>query len=293
MSAPYNYWLVRYVPDVARGERVNVAVIVGRDGGDWAIRVVSDLRRASRIGGDASVLRPWLQRLERSIDDYLSPPLEFFAGEDHPRVTQAWVQLLSHRFNNVLQISRAAPVEAASAIDGIEFLFPMLVATPAPVARSTTRTRLVSNLGDLYERTAGLALGSTLIRRPRTMTGRQRGQFDFAVVDHQVDQLSTAFAFDVRNVDLLEHELQSWNFIVSRLRADGAEIAETLSQTRQIVDPEVVIAVAYQEPTYSADARHHDVFGAALEAWNTLGVRAVPSSELDSIALEARRLVDA
>ena len=45
MNGAYLYWLVRDVPDVVRGEQVNVAVIVGQDGGDWAIRVAPDLRR--------------------------------------------------------------------------------------------------------------------------------------------------------------------------------------------------------------------------------------------------------
>ncbi len=290
MSAAYLYWLVRYVPDVARGERVNVAVVVGRDGGDWAIRVAPDLRRASRLGGDASALRPWLERLERSIHDFEHPPLDLFATSD-VRVSRSWLELLSHRFNNVLQVSPAAPVEATSALDGVEFLYPVLVATPAPVHRSRTRARLVTDMADLFVRTGNFEMGNTLIRRPAARIGRQRGRFDFAVVDGGVDQLSHAFAFDVRDTDALEQELQSWNFIVSRLRQDGATIG-TASQP-MAADADVPIAVAYQEPVGRSDSRRDDVFAAALEAWAGLEIQAVPSTQLELIAQEARELVSA
>ncbi|KJL49368.1 hypothetical protein RS84_00076 [Microbacterium hydrocarbonoxydans] len=290
MEEPYLYWLVRYVPDVARGEQVNVAVIVGRDGGDWAIRVVPNLRRASRLGGDASGLRPWLESIERSVHDYEHPPLALFARADAPTIGRAWLELLSHRFNNVLQVSAPAPVEAASAKDGVDFLYPALVASPTAAARSQTRTRMVQNLAELYVRTGSLELGSSLLRRPKARLGRQRGRFDFAVVDGRVDQLSQAFAFDVRDSETLEQELQSWNFIVSRLRTDGGVV---LSGTSELpASEDVSVSAAYQEPRPGADARTVDVFEAALEAWQSLGVHAVPSTQLDRIAIEARELLN-
>ncbi|GAA3773870.1 hypothetical protein GCM10022240_27170 [Microbacterium kribbense] len=289
MSTAYLYWLVRYVPDVARGEQVNVAVIVGRDDGDWAIRVAPDMRRASRLGGDASTLRPWLDRLQRSINDYERPPLELFASPDDVRVTRSWLELLSHRFNNALQISSASPVEADSAADGANFLFPLLVATPEPIRRSQTRTRIVSNLTELYERTAQLEIGESLLTRPRAAIGRQRGQFDFAVVDDQVDQLSQVFAFDVRDADVLERQLQSWNFVVSRLRNDGADI--TAQHTTAHANSDVAIAVAYQEPPAGHSEQHAEVFAAALEAWEGLDIHAIPSTQLEQIPRQARELV--
>lgn len=290
MNGAYLYWLVRYVPDVVRGERVNVAVIVGRDGGDWAIRVAPDLRRASRLGGDARGLRPWLDELAQTIHDFEHPPLQLFADPQEVRVSRAWLELLSHRFNNVLQVSPATPVMAQSAREGVDFLFPLLVATPAPVARSRTRARMVHDLGQLYERTANLETRGSLLRGPRAFVGRQRGRFDFAVVDDHVDQLSHAFAFDVRDTDVLERELQSWNYIVSRLRDDGASITQGGRSLAAAED--VPVAVAFQEPS-RRDARVADVFEAAIEAWAGLGVVAVPSTELDSIARDALELVTA
>ncbi|WP_341933446.1 DUF3037 domain-containing protein [Microbacterium sp. LWO14-1.2] len=291
MNEPYLYWLVRYVPDVARGERVNVAVIVGRDGGDWAIRSAPNLRRASRIGGDAQAIRPWLESLERSVRDYEHPPLALFASLEPQTVSRAWLSLLSHRFNNTLQLSSPAPVEAVSAEDAAGFLYSVLVATPDISPRSKTRTRLVQHLSDLYLRTSSLELGESLLRRPRALVGKQRGRFDFAVVDDHVDQLSHAFAFDVKDTDSLEQELQSWNFVVTRLRDSGAIVAA--GQEERTAESDVPVSVVFQEPPRSADSRTWDVFDAALEAWRTLGVDAVPGSEMDRIAVEARDLFHA
>lgn len=289
MNAPYQYWLVRYVPDVARGERVNVAVIAGRDGGDWAIRVVQDLKRASRLGGEAGALRPWLESLESTVSHYQNPPLSLFGGDRVERLSTAWVELLSHRFNNVLQISEAAPVLADSARAAADFLFPILVAAPKTTKRSRTRTRLVSNMNEFYLSTGEFETGRNLLRRPFATIGRQRGRFDFAVLSGDVGQLSQAFAFDVRDSDLLEQEIHSWNYIVSKLRNDGGVLTNGQSSAPS-VPADVPISVVYQEPN-SLDSRHQDMFAAALEAWTDLEVRAVPSAELDQVAIEASRLV--
>lgn len=284
--------MIRYVPDVARGEQVNVAVIAGRDGGDWAIGVVPDLRRASRLGGDASALRPWLDRLDATIREYQAPPLELFDSVEQRQLNSAWVGLISHRFNNTLQVSDPVPVVARSAQSAVDFLFPVLIAAPATIKRSRTRTRLLGDMNDFYLRTADLEAGTSLLRRPLASIGRQRGRFDFAVVNDAVGQLSQVFAFDVRDTDALEQELHSWNYIVTRLRQDSGEVrGSSLVPIR--VPSTVPISVVYQTPDEARDNRRDDVFFAAMEAWAELDVRAVPSEQLDQVAREARSLVGA
>lgn len=45
----YQYWLIRYVPNAVRGEFVNIGVLVGMDGKDWALRTVDSFTRASLL----------------------------------------------------------------------------------------------------------------------------------------------------------------------------------------------------------------------------------------------------
>lgn len=111
---------------------------------------------------------------------------------------------------------------------------------------------------------------------------------ELAVNNGAVEQLSQAFAFDVRDADELERQLQSWNFVVSRVRQDGAAMGAD-PKARRAIPSDVPIAIAFQEPR-SPSARINDVFEAAQDAWSSLAVQAVPASQLDTIAREVRDL---
>lgn len=281
------------MPDVARREFVNVAVIVGRDGADWAIQSAPDLRRVSRLGGSATALRPWLVRFESALRDHESPPFGMFADPEAPVVSRAWLELVSHRYNNALQLSDVAPIMAESAIEGASFLYETFIAIPEPRRRTLTRRRLVQDLSSLYRSSAPPTSRWDLLPSPRAMVGRQRGRFDFAVVDDRVvpdrvDQLSQVFAFDLRDIDALERDIQAWNFIARTIRDHGATIAR---ERRPVpVSTDVQIAVAYQVPEV-VDGQRGDVIGAALEAWDELNIRAFPSSQMQEIARDAAALV--
>ena len=56
------YSIIRFVPNPATGERVNLGVVVGSDErNEWAIRRVHDLRRARHL--DDAGLLPELRKL--------------------------------------------------------------------------------------------------------------------------------------------------------------------------------------------------------------------------------------
>ena len=46
----YHYSVLRFVPDSARDEGINLGIVAGDDeAGDWELRVLSNLRRAKAI----------------------------------------------------------------------------------------------------------------------------------------------------------------------------------------------------------------------------------------------------
>lgn len=287
----YRYWLIRYVPDAARGEFVNVGIVVGNDRADWALRRVHSLRRASRLGGNASTLEPWLTRIERLITDHQNPPL-FGSLVERP-LSSGWMGHLSGRLNNAIQISDATPIEADSAEEAASFLFPFLVAETSARPAARTRARLISDLRDHYLFDANLMSGQGLLQRPRARVGRQRGRFDFAVLSDEVNQLSQVWSFDVKDTDRLEQEIQSWSFLVERLRNDGGELFAKGDNglISDAIGPAVPISVVYQEPRGAVSAERSDVYLAAREAWNLLSVTAVPSDQLNRVAENARDLI--
>ncbi|HEX3678792.1 MAG TPA: DUF3037 domain-containing protein [Galbitalea sp.] len=285
----YKYWLVRYVPDTVHGEFVNVGIIVGAEGRDWAFRRAHSVRRANRLGGNVAQIEPWLSRITQSIADYQAPPLELFASKDSRPVDTSWAAHSRARLNNSLQLGEPTPIEAESAADAAELLFQILVGDDVRSSRVATRRRLVSELHRSYELIE--ATSAQVVQRPRARVGKQRGRFDFAVFGDEVDQLSQVWSFDVRDLDNLEQEMQSWSYLVTRLRADGGELmGRQGSLFAPKIDNEVEISVVYQEPVAQTSERQ-DLFLAAQESWAQLKVKAVPSTQLERVALQARELV--
>jgi hypothetical protein len=284
----YTYWLLRYVPDTLRGEMVNIGVLVGRDGGDWALRRVSSFRRAGRLGGDASRVRPWLEWLEHQIDAYQQPTLDTFAAESIEALSAARIHRLQTRLNNSIQISEPTSVQGESASATADFLYQFLVSEAAIPTRSTTRRKLVSQLREQYEQVALEDIGRSLETRPQANVGLQRGRFDFAVVNEEVTQLSQVWSFDLADTEKLEQDIHAWSFLVTRLRDSGGSLGPRSGLKGRRIGSGVPISAVYQTPTGRRQHQEQiDVFSAAQEAWTRLDVNLVPSAELDRVAQDA------
>ncbi|MFB6489557.1 DUF3037 domain-containing protein [Xanthomonas perforans] len=284
----YHYWLIRHVPDPLRGERVNLGVLVGQDGGDWALRRVRSYRRANLIGGDASQSADWLRSLEAETHETREPTLELFSDDAHRPLTVARIEGLRPRLNNVLQLSESDIVTGDSAGSTADFLFRVLVSESHAPRRSNTRQRLVRVLRDTYGQ-LGTDSRSHIEERPVAHAGRQRGRFDFAVLDGQVEQLSHVWSFDLKDIDKLEQEIQAWNYLVTRIRNDGGWLSPNagsghseLLPLNSMLPGEVPIVSLFQVPG-DQTARSLDAFEAAKEAWAELGVRAVDSADVDNV----------
>ena len=294
----YNYWLLRYVPDTLRGERINLGVLVGRDGGDWALRRVRSFARANRLGGDAARVAPWLDWLAREIEDYQAPPLLAepaegygqnwsLAGSDAEAFSSARVRRLQSRLNNSIQISDPTAVEGESAQSTAAFLFNFLVSEMSISPRSTTRRRLVAELRQQYEAVALVDVGRTLETRPIANVGLQRGRFDFAVVNDEVNQLSQVWSFDLSDTEKLEQDIHAWSYLVTRIRDDGGNLGRRNGLHGRRIGSDVPITAVYQTPAHYKKNAQMDVFHAAREAWSDLNVNLVPSEELDRVAKDA------
>jgi hypothetical protein len=291
MTHSYTYWLLRYVPDSIRGEMVNIGVLVGRDGGDWSLRRVRSYRRANRLGGDASRVDPWLTALEYEIRSIMNSELELFRDSSQEPLSSARIHRMRLRLNNSIQIGEPAAVQGETAAETAGFLFDFLVSESAIPQRSTTRRRLVGQLRDQYEQIAQLDVGSTLRSRPQARVGRQRGRFDFAVVNNEVQQLSQVWSFDLADTDRLEQEIHAWSFLVTRLRNDGGHLGGPKAHPTELlpfgISTDVAISAVVQVPSERRVSDRFDVFLAAQDAWRDLDIEVVPSTEMGRVAREA------
>jgi hypothetical protein len=141
----YQYWIIRFVPDVARGEFANIGIVCGRDDGDWAVEFdTKSIRSRGHFSTDLRELSVWVSWFVRAVtgED---------AGSGPPSVSSGWLEHLRSRQANSVQFAEPSPVEATTAREAVGILFPLLVARPPLRSHSQglTRRRLRAQVRDL------------------------------------------------------------------------------------------------------------------------------------------------
>jgi hypothetical protein len=192
------------------------------------------------------------------------------------------------RMNNIVQISDARPVLASSAEEAANLAFElMIVDTDTPV-NHRSRTRVIHKLRDAFELRPGLA--QHLAKSRRASVGSQGTNIDFAVKNRHVHQMSQVWAFDVKDTQRLQTNIQAWNYLLGLLRTDGGRLSAKPGQPGVEIPRSVEINAVFTPPDTSAGEEQFEI---AEDGWNRLGVQVVPSSSADSIVDEAERLLHA
>ncbi|MEB0286783.1 hypothetical protein QN345_00175 [Cryobacterium sp. 10I1] len=113
----------------------------------------------------------------------------------------------------------------------------------------------------------GFRLGHDLFVQPQAIIGKQRGSFDVVRTQRLVERVTNVWAFNVATLEPLEREIQSWNFLVSRLRQDGASLR--IAGNRELaLAPDTPVEVIYDPLRSQSDRQWRtDIFEAAIEAW--------------------------
>ena len=287
----YHHWIVRYVPDPVRGEFVNIALLVGKDGADWAFRAVSNLRRATRLGGDPTAASYWLRELERMVtrlnDSPAAKPEPALAAlaDSGEHISAAIVARLAGRLNNAVQISAPHPVIADSAQIGLEMLFDHLVADPKVRQRTQFSTRVNHFVLRQFQQ-AGIE--ATVQPRPQILVGNVPRTASFAVTDAQVEQITNAWSFNLQDMDNVSTQVQAWAGHMHRLQKHGG-IMEVRGRPPLTVPRGVQLRVVYEEPMSEAGK---DALQIAQEIWSDIdGFVAYPESRQIQLVEDARRLV--
>ncbi|MCW1250647.1 DUF3037 domain-containing protein [Acaricomes phytoseiuli] len=250
----YRYWIVRYVPSVIRGEFVNIGLLVGRDGADWAFRHVQHLRRASRLGGDPTAASYWIKELDRralatanyQLNNGFSHSL--FPGESDQIFTEVGVESLRVRLNNLVQFSDASTVVAESAAKAVEMLYDALVEDPDVSSKKQFRTRVSLSL----ERQLSKALnGSRHLRIDRHSTASMdtgSSRVDLSISGERVEQLTRAWSFNNQNILSIDNEIRSWAYSIERIQRKGGRLLTNKGQEFE-VPPTVKFNVIYESPS--------------------------------------------
>lgn len=281
----YFYWTLQWVPDVVRGEFVNIGVLVGEERGrDWAFRHVSSFQRANSIGGDAGRAQSYLNALRDRVAKTMLPPSAMW--EARP-LSFADVESTRAHQSNSLRLAPPRRVVAASAEAALELVYPLMVEEPPVSRRLRTRDRVVRTFRQELERSLPLE-DLTYAWDARATAGSQRGRFDVVLQNDERAQLGHAWSFQARDAAKTAESTAAWAWFIERFRTEGATIL-TAPKQALLLPRQTHVIVVHDEPT--SDEQHAN-YRAALEAWRKLDIEARPTAEVRSAAEDVREHLD-
>jgi len=259
--------VVRFVPDNARGEFVNVGVIVvpaltaPASTDRLEFRCVSDFKRARAIDDRRS-----LGNVHEFFEDLARQPR---AGFDADRLF-----VMHASMHNAIQLTSPLPVLADSAGTALDLVWGDLVAeVKTSRAAYTPRTSAVAHMRHSY-REAFAADGSPVVEKARVMVGSHALRVDHDVANGKVLEITHAFSFQIPKAEDLVDRVRSWGFVVQQLRSDGGRL---LLEKRQVevgrnVDINVINIPPIDGPAESVYEEAQSVFKqvrASQHDWNS------------------------
>lgn len=289
----YQYWVVRYVPDPIRGEFINIALLVGNDGKDWAFRQAANLNRANRLGGDPAIAKYWLNELASMVQSLqntkVSPePILSLVADSAENLSAGVVARLAARLNNAVQISGPYPLEATSASSGMSMLFEHLVEDPEVKSRERFGTRVSSYVSRELQRALPDGSRTAFRSRPQILVGAIPRTANFAIADSSVAQITNTWSFNLADVDKVSTEIQAWVAHMNRLRQRGG-VLEAKNTPPLTIPADVQLRVVYEEPRLATSL---PALRIAKEVWAEVpNLVAYPESEQDLLVKDALAVV--
>ena len=278
------YSLVRFVPDPARGEFINIGAVVGdEEAGEWDARIISNHKRAKGIdlGGRWSAALTFVGEL----DDRLAAGDEFPGTERATPLTLAELERMAAEMNNLVQLTAPAPVVAANADEALDLIFDQLIVDPARASfRFAKKNQAQASTRAAYRR-HDLPAG-TVRERAAVTSGVFDERFDFVVHNGRAVQLVQCWSFQLPNQEELAAQVKSWSWVVHELRKQGGvlEAGQTSVEVPADLD---VFAVAI-EPEPGADAPAYEEARAAFEEND---VRELGLSQAEQVGARAAQLL--
>ncbi len=274
------YSAIRFVPDPARGEFVNFGVVVGSDEtGEWDVRVAGNQKRARRI--DDNGVLPVLLQFTNELGKQVDRAEEFYLLENSS-MSEAWLTKAWQECNNVVQFSRPAPIAANSLEEALGLMFGKLVVDPESSALAYKRkTTAVSALRRAYVE-VGIKKGAHLFESTTVQAEKHAENFDFAVANGKVVQLSQAWSFQLPNQKELSESIKSFAWTVAHVRKSGG-VALTPQGNSIEVPRNVDVAALFIPPT-----KAREVFDEAGAAFNEVRVELVEIGHETELSARAR-----
>ena len=282
------YSLVRFVPDPAKGEFVNVGAIVGSElSSEWQFRQVSNPARARALDEERSLDLVWAfcNRVGADIDRFEDSLCSLF--ESDVELSEDWLENLHTQHRNIVQLSPPAPMVAESADEALDRLFSQMIVDSTRHRQSTvTKQGVLAAMRRAYG-SCGLHKNDGFVERGRLSASDHSIPVDFAVVKGQVVQLVQTWSFQSADQQSLAQQVRSWGWVVHRTRKQGGQLDASGVEGCD-VDPDVAIRAVYVPPAPDGNA---DAYRGALDVFRETAIEHRPIDQVGDVAEEARRLL--
>ncbi len=279
---PYSYTMLRFVPDSARGEFVNIGAIAGSDEtGDWEMRLIQNPRRAKAID-DQHRLGIALSFAD-VVQEHISA-VERLPGLGPEPMSTELLRRWSADLNNVVQGSAPAPIVAESAEGALDIVFSELVVDPAARRfRFEKKHRAVGATSQAYRNHN--VPDDAFAQRVHVESGPYDRTFDFAVFNGRVVQLVQCWSFQLPDQAELAEEVSAWAWIVHELRMRGGRLV--LPDRSLAVPSGDELEVASVSIPPAAGQVGQRAYEAANAAFGEIHVRHVSVEHADEVASSA------
>lgn len=278
----FQFSLIRFVPDVARGEFVNIGAIAGSEAaGEWELRLIGNLTRAKALD-DRGVLAKAFE-WAAGLEDHLIAVDQLPGADQAEPMTFALLQRQSVDMQNIVQVSTPAPIAAESAEEALDLIFEHQVLDVA--RRSFPFAKKNRAQGAARRAYADNDVPAAAIReRARVRSGVYDGGFDFAIHNGRTVQLAQCWSFQLPNQTDLAEQVKAWSWLVHELRNDGGELV--IGDASVEVPAELEIFAVAIPPL---EGRTSPAYVEAQEAFRENNVVEVGTDDADLLGQQARQ----
>lgn len=280
---PYSFSLIRFVPDPARGEFVNIGAIAGDErASDWDLRFISNFRRARAL--DSRGALPAAIAFATGLGDRIQLDEQLQLAGPEPTSNRTLARL-AEESQNIVQFTAPAPVQASSSEEALDLVFEHLVLDPtAQKFRFEKKHRAQSSTRQAYG--AHEVPAEAITEHAKIASGAFDDTFDFVVHNGRAVQLVQCWSFQLPDQEQLAEQIKSWSWVVHELRQQGGELDTDGGPIE--VPGETQIASVCILPAAAGDA---PAYGEAQAAFAENGVEQLTPEQADRLGAQARRLL--
>jgi len=284
----YVYSVVRFVPDPARGEFVNVGAVIGSDDtAEWDVRQVGSLKRAKAIddGRCLSAVASVIEDLTGTISDY-TDALELAESTAHlDEPSEDWLTSLHDFYRHVVQVSLPASVICDSLEEAFALVFEEVVIGEAPSRKPYVPRTVASRELKLAYRAQRIVRNSQLFERVHITSGKYEETLDFAVVGSSIRQLAQAWSFSLPDQNDISQRIRAWGWTLGHLLEYGGEVALRDQVIRVNRGDNPALEIVYVPPNSDYG---NEAFDEAQSVFGEINATMSPMADVGKVAARAQ-----